>query len=266
MSAARGNRFEEFFADDTYVVLKNFLYNYLLRKRAIGICLRGVGKGPTLEIGSGLSPTVDDAQGTVFSDLSFAALKNLKDRRGMEMCVVADAGRLPFKPDSFTRIVCSEVLEHIPDDLPAFREMAAILRRGGSLILTFPHRKAYFACDDRFVRHYRRYELSEMEDRLRGAGLIPVEIVKILGPLEKLTMILVTAGISAFGRRGTGRRPASGGGVAERIIRQTFIGLNRLYRLPVRLDNWLAPRALSVVLLIRAVRPEQCPGALHTVR
>lgn len=266
MTAARGNRFEEFFAADAYVVLKNFLYNYILRKRAVGVCLQGVEKGLTLEIGSGLSPTVDDAQGVVFSDLSFTALKNLKDRRGIGMYVVADAGRLPFKPDSFTRIVCSEVLEHIPDDRPAFEEMAAILRRGGSLILTFPHRRGYFACDDRFVRHYRRYELSEMEDRLRGVGLIPVEIVKILGPLEKLTMILVTAGISAFGRLGIGRGTASGGGVGNRIILRTFIQLNRLFCLPVRLDNWLVPRAFSAVLLIRAVRPGQCSGSPRTVR
>ncbi|MHB8769839.1 MAG: class I SAM-dependent methyltransferase [Syntrophales bacterium] len=260
MTPASGNRFEEFFADDAYVVLKNFLYNYLLRKRAVGICLRGVGEGPTLEIGSGLSPTVDHAEGVVFSELSFAALRTLKNRRGGGMYVVADATRLPFKPDSFTRIVCSEVLEHIPDDRPAFGEMAAALRTGGSLVLTFPHRRGYFACDDRFVHHYRRYELSEMEDRLRGAGLIPIEIGKILGPLEKVTMILVTAAIAAFGRTGTGRRPAPAGGAGERFIRRAFILLNRLYCLPVWLDARLAPRPLSAVLLIRAVKPAQRSG------
>ncbi len=46
MISPRGNRFEDFFADDAYVVLKNFLYNYLLRKRAIETCLTGRWEGP----------------------------------------------------------------------------------------------------------------------------------------------------------------------------------------------------------------------------
>ena len=62
------------------------------------------------------------------------------------------------------------------------------MKPSGQLIITFPHRKFYFANDDHFVKHLRRYELSEMEDRLQAVGLRPVSIQKILGPLEKVTM------------------------------------------------------------------------------
>src|SRR5512140_1709645 len=83
MTSPRGNRFEDFFADDAYVALKNFLYNYLLRKRAIEACLRGDERGLILEIGSGLSSTVAESGKVVYSELSFSALRTLKDRQRM---------------------------------------------------------------------------------------------------------------------------------------------------------------------------------------
>jgi SAM-dependent methyltransferase len=254
MTSPRGNRFEDFFADDAYRVLKNFLYNYLLRKRAIEACLRGDAKGLILEIGSGLSSTVAESDNVVYSELSFSAIRTLKSRQRRGFYVAADATHLPFKTASFSHIVCSEVMEHLPEDRPAFREMAAVLRAGGSLILTFPHRHGYFACDDRFVNHYRRYELGEMEERLREAGLSPVEIRKVLGPLEKITMMLATSAISYLhGTRGNKKGTTGQPGMVPMIL-PVFKWLNRLYCLPVRLDNWAMPRFLSAVLLIRSVK------------
>jgi SAM-dependent methyltransferase len=254
MIPPRGNRFEDFFADDAYVVLKNFLYNYLLRKRAIEKCLRGLGKGLTLEIGSGLSPTVSESENVVYSELSFSALRTLKSHQRAGFFVAADATHLPFKDASFSQVVCSEVVEHLPADRPAFREMAAVLRDDGSLILTFPHRRDYFACDDRFVNHYRRYELREMKERLREVGLNPVDIQKILGPLEKLTMMLVTSAISCFQCTGDDKRRSGKRTALGRMFLPVFQWLNRLYCLPVRFDNWAAPRSMSAVLLIRSVK------------
>lgn len=254
MMPPHSNRFEDFFADDAYVVLKNFLYNYLLRKRAIEKCLLGLGKGLTLEIGSGLSPTVSESGNVVYSELSFSALRTLKSHQRAGFFVAADATHLPFKDASFSQVVCSEVVEHLPADRPAFREMAAVLRAEGSLIVTFPHRCDYFACDDRFVNHYRRYELGEMEDRLREVGLNPVDIQKILGPLEKVTMMLVTSAISRFQRTGDDKKKNGKRTTMGRMSLPAFKWLNRLYCLLVRFDNWAAPRSLSAVLLIRSVK------------
>ena len=41
------------------------------------------------------------------------------------------------------------------------------------------------------------------------------------------------------------------------MILPIFKWLNRLYCLPVRLDNWAMPRFLSAVLLIRSVKLEK---------
>ena len=61
----------------------------------------------------------------------------------------------------------------------------------GRLVVTFPHKKSYFANDDHFVNHFRRYELSEMKARLTDAGFRSINIHKVLGPLEKITMCFV---------------------------------------------------------------------------
>lgn len=254
MTPSSGNRFEDFFADDAYVSLKNHLYNYLLRRRAIRKCLQFQMGDMILEVGSGLSPMMDDSERVVYSELSFPALRTLKRRQGRGYFVVADATHLPFKAGSFSQVICSEVLEHLPDDRPALREIASVMKPAGSLILTFPHRRSYFAGDDRFVNHFRRYELNEMEANLKKVGLDTVEFRKVLGPLEKITMLTVISLISVLGRFWKGKRDRGQGVSSSVFIVTVFQWLNRLYCVPIWLDARLSPRCLSTVLLLRAVR------------
>ena len=253
MTMSSSNRFEDFFADAGYVTLKNHLYNYLLRKRAIRKCMQLQKKDLILEVGSGLSPMLDDSERIVYSELSFSALNTLKRNQLTGFYVVADAMHLPFKADSFSHVICSEVLEHLPDDRPALREMASVVEMGGSLIITFPHRKDYFALDDHFVCHFRRYELLEMQKRLKDVELDMVEIRKVFGPLEKLTM-LVAVSIISFLRRIRSEKTTFGLWSGWRFITPIFKWLNRLYCVPIWLDAWLFPRSLAAVLLIRAVK------------
>jgi SAM-dependent methyltransferase len=254
MTPTHSNRFEEFFADDSYVALKNLLYNYLLRKRAVSKSVKGEGDGPILEVGSGLSPMITDSDEVIYSELSFPALQFLKKTQRGGGFVVADALHLPFKAGSFSQVVCSEVLEHIPDDRQALVEITRVLKPRGTLTLTFPHRRCYFAGDDRFVNHIRRYELAEMLALLVQAGLNPAYIQKVLGPLEKITMMTVIAGIALLQRwNGAERADSDLTGLRRNII-PVFKWLNRLFCLPVWADARLSPRFLSAVLLIRAVK------------
>lgn len=236
--------------------MKNYLYNYLLRRRAVRKCLQSKMGELILEVGSGLSPMVEASERIVYSELSFAALETLKRRQGFGYFVVADATHLPFKNGSFSQVICSEVLEHLPDDRLALREIATMIKPGGSLILTFPHRHCYFAGDDRFVNHYRRFEMIEMKANLEDVGLKTVEIQKVLGPLEKITMLSVISLIRLFDRFHLGKRHGRRGNRAtlSGFLVTFFVWLNRLYCFPVWLDARLAPRRLSSVLLIVAVR------------
>ena len=91
-----------------------------------------------------------------------------------------DATRLPFPDGSFDRIIAAEVLEHIPDDGTAIRELARVLRPGGTMAVTVPSWLAERICwalseeyHAPFVEggHVRIYKASDLRAKLRDAGL-----------------------------------------------------------------------------------------------
>lgn len=49
-----------------------------------------------------------------------------------------DALQLPFADGEFDRVVASEVLEHIHDDVAAIKELIRVLRPGGTMAITVP--------------------------------------------------------------------------------------------------------------------------------
>lgn len=51
---------------------------------------------------------------------------------------VGDAGRLPFADNSFDAVICSEVLEHLPDVPLALSEIGRVLKPGGKFALSVP--------------------------------------------------------------------------------------------------------------------------------
>ena len=250
-------RFEDFFTEDRYVVLKNYLYNYIVRKRAITRAIAGDQQELILEVGSGLSPIIVGMDNIVYSELSFRALHTLRRRNQRGHYIVADGTRLPFKNDVFSHTICSEVLEHVEDDRTAIKELARVMKSPGHACITVPHRKFYFAADDRFVRHFRRYEIPEMIEKLNQGGLTLRSATKVLGPLEKLTMWPMIVGYSIL-QRLTGHQDArpSGGGFV-RFIAPPFKWLNLAYSVLVRIDAKIMPRALATVILFEAEKSAQ---------
>lgn len=61
--------------------------------------------------------------------------------------VQGDAQNLPFPDASFDHVVCSEVLEHLPDDAAAVREIARVLKPGGTAVFTVPDADFPFTWD-----------------------------------------------------------------------------------------------------------------------
>jgi ubiquinone/menaquinone biosynthesis C-methylase UbiE len=248
------NRFEDFFNDSKYFYLKNYLYNYLLRKKAVQ---RNVGhpikSDLILEIGSGISPVTQFSDRVIYSDLSYTAMRYLRQQSKSGFYAVADGSNLPFKENLFSHVICSEVLEHIKKDADAMQEMARVMKKGGNLVITFPHRKAYFAIDDKFVNHYRRYELPEMISILKAAGLTPQYIEKVLGPIEKITMYGVVK-IFSFIQNRLDRKATSwvNGSFVSKAINFIFKWLNTTYMILAWTDAKIMPRSLAAVLLIRA--------------
>ena len=255
MKHANEKRFEDFFEEQKYVVLKNYLYNYVLRKRAVGRAVAGHCPGLLLEIGSGLSPMIAGRDDVVYSELSFRALRTLKGGHGRGHYVVADGTRLPFRDGAFRQVVCSEVLEHVEDDTAAVAELARVLGPSGHACITVPHRQFYFAADDRFVGHFRRYERFQVEAMLDAAGLSIGSVSKVLGPLEKVTMFATVMVFSLIQRPGRGVNDRRGGALAVAIA-PLFKWLNRGYAALARIDAAVMPWPLATVLLFSAVKPE----------
>lgn len=246
------NRFQELFEEGKYVFFKNHVYSYILRKRAIEKVLARESCGLILEIGSGISPVMTRTDRIVYSELSFLACRTLKHTHGRGLYVVADATRLPFRDGTFSHTVSSEVLEHIKEDRLALKELARVMRPGGRLVVTFPHRKFYFTMDDRFVRHFRRYELAEMVERLEEAGLRPIATQKVLGPLDKLGINAAILLFSMARRFLPGIASTEQPSRSVRLLEPVFAWANRLVACVMWLDARIIPRALAPILLILA--------------
>ena len=100
---------------------------------------------------------------------------------------------LPFANQTFGHVICSEVLEHLPDDRGALREIHRVLRPGGRLVITVPSRQYPVAWDpvnavlerltgrhlggERFwsgiwYGHLRLYDQPQLQRRLVEAGFV----------------------------------------------------------------------------------------------
>jgi len=85
--------------------------------------------------------------------------------------IVSDICQIPCPDQSFNVILCSEVLEHVPDPIKAINELDRILIVGGQLIITAPfrsmtHFSPYHYCDgfNRYFyeKHLENYNLEKI--------------------------------------------------------------------------------------------------------
>lgn len=60
------------------------------------------------------------------------------DAGGLWALTRSDIGRMPFPDNAFDKVICSEVLEHIPAEATAITELIRVLKPGGTLVVTVP--------------------------------------------------------------------------------------------------------------------------------
>ena len=103
------------------------------------------------------------------SDLNDAltSLRNMPDALSDQYLVSrADIKNLPFASASFDCVICSEVLEHIPEHENALKELVRILKPQGNLVVSVPRyfsekicwliSSAYYSEEGGHIRIYRR--------------------------------------------------------------------------------------------------------------
>jgi SAM-dependent methyltransferase len=103
-------------------------------------------------------------------DLEPLAL-DLCRERGHENLALASATRLPFPDGAFEGIVALDVLEHIPDDEAAAKEIARVLSPDGVLVVTVPAYQSLWSQHDVALMHQRRYRAHEVRRILEAADL-----------------------------------------------------------------------------------------------
>lgn len=109
---------------------------------------------------------------------------------------LTDICRLSFQSEVFDVLICSHVLEHIPDDALAMRELSRVVKRGGWAVMQVPiSRKLQKTIEDPNVKtdeerlarfgqtdHVRIYAESDYLQRLRAAGWV-VEVVDLIAEI-----------------------------------------------------------------------------------
>ena len=114
----------------------------------------------------------------VASDVDPVAVEYLKGTFRDNPIVRVASYRFPLSPSeqaeiralSIDTIVSCNVLEHIEDDRATLSDMIAILQPGGRLVLLVPALSWLYGTLDRHLRHFRRYEKAELEEKLARAG------------------------------------------------------------------------------------------------
>jgi len=77
-------------------------------------------------------------KGSVGVDINPRNITRAKKYAPKAKLVLADIEKLPFKPEQFSTIVCTEVIEHQPDPRKTVAELKRVLKKKGVLIGSVP--------------------------------------------------------------------------------------------------------------------------------
>jgi SAM-dependent methyltransferase len=120
---------------------------------------------------------LDECKKVVYS---FSDQKECEDRSsyGQWLMTNGDVICLPFKDESFDRIICAEVCEHLHEDFRVLEQMQRVLKKNGRIAITVPttfSEVAYGVIEPFYFEnpggHVRIFTPWELADKIRAAGL-----------------------------------------------------------------------------------------------
>jgi len=132
------------------------------------------GQGAVLDVGCGSSRIIASLPaGSVAVDVLLRKLRYA--RRFGRALAQASGFALPFRDSSFSCVLCSQVIEHVPKTSPILDELCRVLQPGGRLVLGTPDyanwqwvwiERLYALVPggyaDEHISHYTRAELIEI--------------------------------------------------------------------------------------------------------
>ena len=145
------------------------------RERAVRRLVRRYGAEPVLDAGCGTGLNLRNLPpGSTGLDINPRNVELVARRLPEHPVVMGDIEAMPFGDGSFATVVCTEVLEHVPDPAVALREIGRVLRPSGVLIGSVPARSLIWRL--RFLSStcpgeepfHNEYALAEVRELLDG--------------------------------------------------------------------------------------------------
>jgi dolichol-phosphate mannosyltransferase len=113
------------------------LQRYWQRERHRHVVDLITGEGAVLDVGCGSSRIISDLpRGSVAMDVLHRKLRYA--RKFGKPLIRASGFALPFADESFSCVLCSQVIEHVPKESPILDELCRVLKPGGRLVLGTP--------------------------------------------------------------------------------------------------------------------------------
>jgi len=137
---------------------------------------------PVADLGCGRrnhSAIIEDVLGTAGLE-QYVALDHFIGRdelyRESGPNVLGNVSRIPLVSDCIGCVICTEVLEHVPNDDEVLAEINRVLRTEGKLFLTIPGK--YIPKHEKlpYQKDYRRYSVDSINLKLSSHGFQNVEI------------------------------------------------------------------------------------------
>jgi SAM-dependent methyltransferase len=147
----------------------------------------------------------------------------------------ADACALPLADESVDGLVSANLLEHIPDDVLALREMRRVLKPGCRAVIVVPAGPSTYDYYDRFLGHERRYARGELAKKGAGAGFEVIESTHLASLIYPVFWLVKVRNRLRYGQ-------LQGAALASRVARDiaatrdSVVG-RRLWALEERLGN-----------------------------
>jgi SAM-dependent methyltransferase len=179
-------------------------------------------------------------------DLSPEAMRFCR-KRGLTTVARASVLDLPYRGETFDLVTSFDVIYHldVADDVAALRELARVLRRGGTLLVRVPAFQGLTSAHDAAVHTRQRYTRAELSEKVARAGL------RVIRATYANSLLFPLAAAARLGARRAGTTPAA---EHESDVRPVAAPLNRLFGATLRMEaalltRWNLPVGLSAVVL-----------------
>lgn len=165
-------------------------------------------------------------------------------RRGLHDVQCAGLEALPYGAGEFDLLLACDVLEHVPDDAIALKELLRVADVGANLVVTAPAYQWLWTDHDVQLHHFRRYTMKTMRKRVHAAGWDVVYATyfnSILLPAVAAARV-VNRGRSRSGHTDLDRTPDLLNGVLAQPMRLEAVLLSHGVRFPAGISLGLVCR------------------------